>query len=98
MHTWGDGTSWALFVACRSALHWTYTKRRLSFCILTQDGEDEGCVRLNQLPTVAQADVIRDVLGVRKWQEISATTRERLMAFAFERTAQRGDRHQQRSS
>jgi hypothetical protein len=31
IHTWGDGKTWVLYVACRSALHWTYTKRRLPF-------------------------------------------------------------------
>jgi len=40
---------------------------------------------LHQLPTLEQASVIRDVLGIRKRQEISEATRERLRAFAFER-------------
>jgi hypothetical protein len=30
IHTWGDGETWAVFVACRSKLHWTMTKRRLA--------------------------------------------------------------------
>jgi hypothetical protein len=30
-------------VRCRSARHWTYTKRALAFCRLTQDGDEEGC-------------------------------------------------------
>jgi len=37
--TWGDGETWSLFVACRSAQHWTWTKKKLSFCSVTQDGE-----------------------------------------------------------
>ena len=45
VHTWGDGRTWVLYVARRSALHWTHTKRRLGFCIVTQDGDDEGCLR-----------------------------------------------------
>jgi hypothetical protein len=31
IHTWGDGRTWVLFVACRSALHWTPTRKWLGF-------------------------------------------------------------------
>ena len=72
IHTWGDGKTWMLFVACHSARHWTATKQRLAFCAVTQDGEDEGCLRLHQLPTVAQAAIIRDALGIRKRAELGA--------------------------
>jgi hypothetical protein len=83
IHTWGDGGTWALYVVCRSARHWTATKARLSFCAVTQDGDDEGVLKLHRLPTADQAAVIREVLGVRKRQTISASTLERLKAFAF---------------
>jgi hypothetical protein len=72
-----------LFIACRSGLHWTYTKRRLSFGVVTLDCEDEGCLRLHQLPTPEQANVIRDILGIHKRREVSAAELERLKAFAF---------------
>src|SRR5262245_46329403 len=51
IYTWGDGKTWVLFVACRSARHWSATKGRLSFCTVTQDCDDEGCLRLHALPT-----------------------------------------------
>jgi hypothetical protein len=41
---------------------------------------------LHRLPTPDQAAEIREVLGIRKRQEISAATLERLRAFAFERS------------
>jgi hypothetical protein len=85
VHTWGDTKTWVLYVACRSARHWTATKEKLPFCTVTQDGDEEGCLRLNQLPTPGQATVIRDILGIRKKQEVSATALERLKAFAFGR-------------
>jgi hypothetical protein len=66
IHTWGDGSSWVLYVAGRSALHWTWLKKKLSFCRVTQDGDDEGCLRIASLPTPGQAGVIRDALGIRK--------------------------------
>ena len=69
VHTWGDCRSWVLFVACRSAQHWTWTKKRLAFCKVTQDGDDEGVLRLQRLPTPHEAEAIRDILGVRKRME-----------------------------
>ena len=77
IHTWGDGRTWVLFVACRSRRHWTATKERLSFCRVTQDGDDEGCLRLHQLPTREQAAVIRDALGIRKKMEFAPDDLER---------------------
>jgi hypothetical protein len=49
-------------------------------------GDDEAVLRLHRLPTLEQAAVIREVLGIRKQQEISAATLDRLRAFAFERS------------
>jgi hypothetical protein len=85
IHTWGDGQTWALFVACHSSRHWTATKARVAFCKVTQDGEEEGCLRLSRLPTPDQAEAIRDALGVQKRREISAGVLERLRSFSFER-------------
>jgi len=81
IHTWGDGKSWVLFVGCRSTTHWTYTKGRLAFCRVTQDGDDEGCMQLQHLPTAEQAEVIRDVLGIRKRTELSPKELERRRAL-----------------
>jgi hypothetical protein len=62
--TWGDGQSFLLFVQCHSPKAWTFMKRRLSFCIITQDGDDEGCLKLSRLPTIEEAVVIRAALRV----------------------------------
>lgn len=67
--TWGDGKSWQLVVAPEQEIsirQWTAHKSRLAFAELTQDGDQEGCFRLYQLPTAAEADVIRDIVGIRK--------------------------------
>ena len=85
IHTWGDGKTWSLYAACYSARHWTATKARLAFCAVTQDGDDEGVLRLHQLPTADQAAVIREVLGIRKRQTVSEATLERLKAFTLAR-------------
>jgi hypothetical protein len=85
IHTWGDGKSWALYVSCNSGQHWTWAKKKLTFCSLTQDADDEGVLRLDQLPMPDQAEAIRDALGIQKRREVSAGVLERLRSFAFGR-------------
>jgi len=65
-HIYRDGSGWLLYVRCRSGMHWTWTKKRLAFCRLTQDGDDEGCLHLDRLPSAAEADEIRQVIGLRQ--------------------------------
>lgn len=66
VYTWGDDRSWLLYVASGSPRKWTEDKKRLSFCRVTQDGDDEGCLRLFALPTATEAAAIRRVLGIRR--------------------------------
>jgi len=80
INTWGDGKTWGFFVRCRSKQHWTFTKRRLAFMTVTQDGDDEGCLRLVQLPSPQEAAVIRDVMGLRKRVAYAPDTLERKRA------------------
>jgi hypothetical protein len=61
-----DGDGWLLFVTCRSGKHWAFTKKRLAFCRVTQDGEDEGCLRLDRLPSSEEAEEIRHAVGLRQ--------------------------------
>jgi hypothetical protein len=42
IYSWGGGESFALHVASGSAIKWTYNKKRLSFCEVTQNGDNEG--------------------------------------------------------
>ena len=80
INTWGDGRSWLACLHCRSKQHWTFTKRRLAFMTVTQDGDDEGCLRLLHLPSPAEAVVIRDVMGLRKRVAYAPETLERKRA------------------
>jgi hypothetical protein len=60
---------------------WTWAKKLLSFCAVTQDGDTEGVLFLDWLPTPAEAETIRDVIGVAKRpvydEEVMARKRER---------------------
>jgi hypothetical protein len=66
-HIAADGEGWLIVVATdESSRRWTNVKRRLSFCRITQDGDDEGCLHLDRLPTIAEADLIRDAIHVKR--------------------------------
>jgi hypothetical protein len=78
IYTWGDGKTWVLHIACRSSRHWAATKERLAFCAVTQDGDDEGCLRLHAVPTKQQAEAIREALSIRKRREYAPEELERL--------------------
>ncbi|HET7717246.1 MAG TPA: hypothetical protein VFK86_16605, partial [Bauldia sp.] len=80
IHTWGDGETWGVYVRCRSRQHWTFTKRRLAFMTVTQDGDEEGCLRLFRLPMPEEAVLIRDVTGLRKRVDYAPDTLERKRA------------------
>jgi hypothetical protein len=66
IYTWGDNETWVLYVRSGTARGWMSHKKRLSFCRVSQNGDTEGCLRLMGLPTVEQAEAIREVLGIRK--------------------------------
>jgi hypothetical protein len=81
IYTWGDGKTWVMFIRCRSLRHWGATKRRLGFCEITQDCEQEACLRLHRLPSLGEATVIREVLGIRKRAELGPAELERRRAL-----------------
>ena len=51
---------------------------RLTFCKVTQDGDWEGCLHLDRLPTADEAVVIREVLGIRKRRHMTGETLSKL--------------------
>lgn len=64
----------AQFNACRAA------DRGGAVSKFTQDGDDERCLRLHQLPTHEQAEIIRDVLSIRKRMALGPEELERRRA------------------
>jgi hypothetical protein len=47
-------------------LIWAASPQRLASQSVAQDGDDEGCLHLDHLPTSAEAVLIRVALGVRR--------------------------------
>jgi hypothetical protein len=52
-----------------SSRPWKNAKARLAFCKVTQDGDWEGCLHLDRLPTAQEVSVasLRDMSGERKY-------------------------------
>lgn len=61
----------------RSSRRWTFAKQRLDFARVIQDGDEEGILRLANLPSELEALEIREVLGIRKRRHLSPEERER---------------------
>jgi hypothetical protein len=79
-----------LYVVTESGTAWTYAKRALKFAEVTQDGDEEGFLWLDRLPTAEEAKVIRRYLGIPKKAELSEETkaaRRTVLAAAREKLA-----------
>ena len=55
-----------LMVTTLSARGWTEAKRGLAFAQITQDGDDEGALFLDRLPTPTEGAIVRTKLGIFK--------------------------------
>ena len=86
-HIHPDGDGFLLVIRTNESIRrWTSIKRHLSFGLVTQDGDDEGCVRLDRLPTHNEAATIRGVLGIRKRMHHSPEALARMALTAFRPT------------
>jgi hypothetical protein len=74
-HIYPDGDGYLLCVEGQSARLWSAAKRKLSFCQLRVDGDDEGTLHLDHLPSSTEAKAIRQVLSLRKRRSTSGKAR-----------------------
>ena len=71
-HVYADGRGFLIVVITdESSRRWNNVKGRLSFCRVTQDGDDEGCLHMNRLPTPAEAALIRDAIDLKRRRHLS---------------------------
>ena len=82
-----------IYVNCETGMGWTYAKRALAFARLMNDGDDEGAVFLDRMPSKSEADTIRRYCGILKRRDLSDTTPSEAQlaaraAFADRRRAQ----------
>ena len=71
-HVYTDGDGFLLVVTtAESPRRWTNVKAKLGFCRLTIDGDDEGTLHLDHMPTPDQADLIRSALGIKRRRHLT---------------------------
>jgi hypothetical protein len=71
------------FVMGWTARGWKAAKDALPG-VVCNDGDDEGALFLDRLPTAAEATAIRKWCGIAKKREVSDAERERLRQFSRE--------------
>jgi hypothetical protein len=62
-----------------SARRWTGVKNRLAFCRVTQDGDDDGCMILDRLPSKSEAGLIREAVGIPQARHLSEAHKQKLL-------------------
>jgi hypothetical protein len=66
---------------------WGFAKKAMSFCRVTQDGDEDGALFLDRLPTALEAEAIRDKLTIRKRREVGEEQLARLRKRASDNRA-----------
>jgi hypothetical protein len=91
-HISTDGTGcFYIYVQFGSPRLWTFTKRKLEFFTVSQDGDDEGILMMREVSTTEQAAVIRKVLGLRKAPSLTTEQREMISRRLKKPPINRGD-------
>lgn len=73
-----DCDYWYLFTQCETDRKWTFTKKRLSFMEVHQDGDSEGVLRLARMPFRDEAMIVRKVIGLRPRTVLTEEQRQSL--------------------
>jgi hypothetical protein len=65
-HFLSDGVNAFAYIPAGTARRWEKAKGMLDFMTVTNDGDDEGILKLAEMPTAPQAEALRKLLGLRK--------------------------------
>jgi hypothetical protein len=82
-HILTDGASAFAYIPAGTARRWAKAKQILDFMIVTQDGDEEGIVKLLEMPTAAQAMALRKAIGLRKASPLTDERRASLASVGF---------------
>jgi hypothetical protein len=77
-----------MVMGCETVRQWTNAKKVLAFATVTQNGDSEGGLILDRLPTPDEADAIRHYCGVPKKREVGEEELARLRRRAAEHSFQ----------
>jgi hypothetical protein len=84
-HILSDGGAAYVYLRPGTKCTWEKAKRALGFLTVVQDGDDEGILKMGDLPTADQAEIIRKLLGLRKVAPPTDKQRATLNRFSFAR-------------
>lgn len=82
-HIFTDSKLWYIFVAETTKRKWSAIKAKLKFMEVSQDGDDEGILKLERMPLQEEAEAIREVLGLNKRPELTEEQRAKLVERSF---------------
>jgi hypothetical protein len=82
-HILSDGVNAFAYLPAGTARRWEKAKRLLNFAVVTQDGDDDGVLKLIDMPTPEQAGVLRKLLGMRKTSPLTDERRASLASVGF---------------
>lgn len=82
-HIFTDSKLWYIFVAETTKRKWSAIKAKLKFMEVSQDGDDEGIMKLERMPLQEEAEAIREVLGLNKRPELTEEQRAKLVERSF---------------
>jgi len=77
-HISTDGIATHIYLQPGTKRRWEKAKRSLGFLTVTQDGDDEGTMKMVDLPTAGQAGLVRKLVGMRKAPPLSEERRAAL--------------------
>jgi hypothetical protein len=84
-HIATDGVWYYVHLRLPTKRKWENAKRKLNFLTVTQDGDDEGVLKMSDLHTAEQAKIIRRLLGLRKLATLNGKQRAALRRSSFAR-------------
>ena len=70
-----NGSDWIIFIELRSKRQWSSIKRQLTFMRVISDGDQEGRLTLDRMPTCEEAATVRAILGLKKRPSLSKDQR-----------------------
>jgi hypothetical protein len=73
-----DCVGFQIYCAPGSARAWSSAKKAMTFAALTLNGDDEGLLFIDRLPTNEEAVTLRGKLGITKRREVGEAERLRL--------------------
>jgi hypothetical protein len=82
-HILTDGINAFAYLPGGTVRRWERAKRTLNFMRPTQDGDTEGILKLQAMPTATQAEALRKLLGLRKASPLSDERRAALVSVGF---------------